>query len=99
MLLLFPMFPFLEMPPEDVAVSRKLIRLITHFADIGRPEDPEWKPMDINDPLYMEIGSEFKVKKGMILDQNKAEFWRDLSLYWRHQTRQGTDNGQKREEL
>ena len=86
---MFDMFGFIgfdPLPEEEVEVSRKFIKLLLDFGKDGKVNEfPNWAPLHLDDPRYLEIDREFEVKSGMPL-QNRMEFWQKLNVYWNYTT-------------
>ena len=85
MLLMFDMFDdYPPMPEDDVAVSRKFIRLLIDFGKQDRAPVDGWKPLDLEDPTYLLVDKEFEVKEGMPM-QDRMKFWNSLpNVYWHY---------------
>lgn len=87
MMQMFKMFDFDPMPPHEVEFSRKLIRLLIDWGKEGKPPSylPDWQPLDLDNPNYLEIDELFTVRKGLP-DQERLDFWRNHiePVYWRH---------------
>ncbi len=47
------------------------------FGKTGNPGVDGWKPLDLNDPVYLEMGEEYKVHQGLPL-RNRIDFWNSL---------------------
>jgi carboxylesterase type B len=87
MLQLFKMFPFDPMPEKEVTFSRKFIKLIIDFGKEGKPPSylPDWKKLDLENPNYLVIDEDFKVKQGLP-DKERLDFWRRQldPVYWNY---------------
>ena len=56
------------------------------FGKTGNPGIEDWKPLDWNNPVYLEIGEEHNVQQGLPM-RTRIDFWNSLPpVYWRHTT-------------
>ena len=44
---------------------------------------PEWAPLDLDDPYYLEMDEKFVVRSGLPMEK-RMEFWRTLPVYWNY---------------
>ena len=83
MLLLYSMFPFEPMPPKDLEVSRKFIKLLLDFAENGKSTLYEdWRPLDVSSPSYLVIDEDFTPVNEDLPYQENMKFWDSLNVYW-----------------
>ena len=89
MLQIFNMFPdFDPMPDNELQFSRKFIKLLIDWGKDGKPPQylSNWKRFDLDNPSYLIIDEEFKVKKGTP-DSKRIDFWRHQlqePVYWEY---------------
>ena len=85
MLLIFDMFTnYPRMPKNEVAFSKKLIRLLIDLGKQDKSPIEAWKPLDLTNPSYLVIDEKLEVKRGLPM-QERMKFWDSLpSVYWRH---------------
>ncbi len=91
MLLLFNMFPFEPMSPEDKDVSRRYIKMIVDFLKYGKSTlYPSWEPLTPENSCYLDMNTNFAVVEGPLPVTGKLQFWNTLPVYWNYTLRAGS---------